>query len=202
MFDSLSRLCGSNRQSTGAHRRARPIRASLEALDDRIVPAPWYVDVLGDTIEKSSVISEVPIVCPKGITVKGNAMLKVNTPSSPLKFFDPEETGLTVWQYWRNKGALKGAAPLLALPDGIQIVDLRDHSDLGAGVWIKEVRKGTPFATGLFNGDVITAVEEAKTPTKAAFRKVLRRKLAEGRPLFFTVQRGDKILEVPIPTKD
>jgi S1-C subfamily serine protease len=52
-------------------------------------------------------------------------------------------------------------------------------------------------------GDVITAIDEKKTPTIEIFRRVLRRTLAEGGPLItFTVQRAGKTLEVTLPVKD
>lgn len=50
---------------------------------------------------------------------------------------------------------------------------------------------------------MITAVEEKKTPTTDIFRRVLRRKRAEGGPLItFAVQRLGKTLDVPIRVKD
>lgn len=79
---------------------------------------------------------------------------------------------------------------------------LRDKS-AAEGVRLKEVRKGSPFAAGLRAGDVITAVEDKETPTTEIFRRVLRRKLAEGGPILtITVRRAGKTLDVSIPVKD
>ena len=87
---------------------------------------------------------------------------------------------------------------------GIAAEDLpRRDKSAAAGVRLKEVRKESPFAAGLHSGDVITAIEEMKTPTTEIFRRVLRRKLAEGGPLLtFTVRRAGKTLDVPLPVKD
>ncbi len=78
----------------------------------------------------------------------------------------------------------------------------RDKLDT-ASVRLKDVRKDSPFASGLRVGDVMLAIDEKKTPTTEVFRRVLRRTLAEGGPLLtFTVRRAGKTLEVPIPVKD
>jgi hypothetical protein len=78
----------------------------------------------------------------------------------------------------------------------------REKSD-AEGVRLKDVRKDSPFASGLCAGDVITAFEEKKTPTTEIFRRLLRRKLAEGEPILtFTVRRAGKTLDVPIAIKD
>ena len=87
---------------------------------------------------------------------------------------------------------------------GLTAEDLppRDKSD-AKGVWLAEVRKDSPFASGLRTGDVITALEEKETPTTEIFRKLLRRKLSEGEPIItFTVRRAGKTLDVPIAVKD
>lgn len=82
-----------------------------------------------------------------------------------------------------------------ALPSG--------DKSVAKGARLKEVRKESPFAAGLRVGDVITAVEEKKTPTTEIFRRVLRRTLAEGGPIItFTVQRAGKTVDVAIPVKD
>ncbi len=156
----------------------------------------------GVTVENSAILSGGPIECPKGATVGKRSMLKASVPEFPVKFFDPEAVGLTVWQGYRNNGTW-GSAPLVALPDNISHFDPHAHSDPRVGVEIKNLGKGTPFAAGLRGGDIISAIDETKTPTKAMFRKILRRKLAEGGPLItFTVQRSGKSLDVPIPVKD
>ncbi|HEY7326291.1 MAG TPA: hypothetical protein VH592_01530 [Gemmataceae bacterium] len=87
---------------------------------------------------------------------------------------------------------------------GIAAEDLppRAKSDV-EGVRLKEVRKESLFSAGLRADDVITAIEEKKTPTTEIFRRVLRRKLAEGGPILtFTVRRAGKTLDVPLPVKD
>lgn len=87
---------------------------------------------------------------------------------------------------------------------GIAAEDLPLRDKMHAnGVRLKDVRKESQFAAGLRAGDVITAIEEKKTTTIEIFRRVLRRKLAEGGPLItFTVFRAGKTIEVPIPVKD
>jgi hypothetical protein len=156
----------------------------------------------GVTVENSAILSAGPIECPKGVTVGRRSMLKASIPEQPVKFFDIEAAGLTVWQVYRNNGNW-GRAPLIAAPDNITFSDPRARSDPRAGVEIKKIRKGTPFNAGLRGGDIVTAIDETKTPTKAIFRKILRRKLAEGGPLItFTVLRSGKTLDVSIPVKD
>jgi hypothetical protein len=135
----------------------------------------------------STIVAGRSIVVPKGTKIDNSAILKMNPPKSFVKFFDPEMVGLTVWQHYR---------------DG-KIVDILGIPVTGDGVWIKEVRKDSPFAASLNAEDVITAINEIKVPTKEIFRKVLRRKLAEGGPtLTFTVRRAGKTLDVPIAIKD
>lgn len=102
------------------------------------------------------------------------------------------------------------------VPDPLSFVKFFELADVGLngedlpargksaseGTRLKEVRKDSPFASGLRSGDVITALEDQKTPTTEIFRRVLRRKLAEGEPLLtFTVRRDGKTLEVPIAMK-
>jgi len=105
----------------------------------------------------------------------------INRRPNPLvKFFDPKDVGIIV-------------SPRLA-PQGHIVHD---------GIRVYEVRKGTPFADGLQTKDVVTAVGGTKTLSMETFRKVLRRKLAEGGPtLIFTVQRSGKTMDVPIPVRD
>lgn len=159
------------------------------------------------SVENAAILSGGPIVCQKGVSLGKRAILKSILPNFPVRFFGIDTAGLTVWQAYRNNGARRHAPPPLAFPDNINFHDIHAEPDLGAGVEIKEIRRKNPFALGLFvaglrTGDVITAIDENKTPTKEVFRKVLRRKLAEGRPLTFTVQRAGKTLEVPIAVKD
>jgi hypothetical protein len=87
---------------------------------------------------------------------------------------------------------------------GLTAEDLphREKADAD-GVLLKDMRKNSPFAAGLRKGDVITAVEDKKTPTIETFRRVLRRKLAEGGPsIILTLRRAGKSLDVSIPVKD
>jgi len=84
----------------------------------------------------------------------------------------------------------------------VEDVPSREKSD-ASGVRLKDLRRESVFTAGLRTGDVITAIEEQKTPTTDMFRRVLRRKLAQGGPsLTFTVLRAEKTLEVLIPIKD
>ncbi len=141
-----------------------------------------------------TILSEGSIVLPEGANLPGCAILSKGIPNCPVKFFDPALVGLTVWQLYRDGHPL---------PDGGQLVDDQERPALGDGVWIKEVRKDTPFAAGLRAGDVITAIGGTKTPSKDVFRKTLRRKLAEGGPILtFTVRRSGKTLDVSLPVKD
>lgn len=148
-------------------------------------------------VENTAIASEGSIVCPKGLSLGKRALITGNIPDWPVRFFDPEFAGLTVWQVYRNNGGMPDAPPLLALPDGSVFAGGVDKNpDLGAGVQVKKVRKGAPFAGGLHESDIVIAIDQEKTPSKESFRKVLRRKLAEGEPITtFTVRRTDKILE-------
>ncbi len=87
---------------------------------------------------------------------------------------------------------------------GLAAEDLVRRENSGAeGVRLQAVGKESPFAAGLHAGDVITAIEEEKTPTTEIFRRVLRRKLAQGGPLLtVTVRRSGKTMDVPLPVKD
>lgn len=145
-------------------------------------------------VTDSTIISGGPIVFPKGADVSNCSIISKGIPNSPVKFFESQTVGITVWQLYR------GNKPL---PDGTQILDEQRRPALGDGVWIKEVRKDSLLSTALRNGDIITAIEGSKTPSKEVFRKTLRRKLAEGGPtLSFTVRRGKETLDVIIPVKD
>ncbi len=100
-------------------------------------------------------------------------------PNRFVKFFDPAAAGLKV----------RGDEP--------------DNRQLREGVRIVEVGGESPFAGKLFAEDVITAIDEKKIPSMEVFRKILRRKLAEGGPIItFTVRREAKILDVLVPVRD
>jgi len=75
----------------------------------------------------------------------------LQTVQSPLK------AGPPVWQVDRKKGILRNEPPLLASSDGP----------------IMKVHKGRPFADGLHESDIITAIDKQQTPSKVRFRKVL-----------------------------
>jgi hypothetical protein len=108
------------------------------------------------------------------------SMISNGYPNGFVKFFHPWDVGISAWNVLDKKGQV--------VPDGTQIIKLRE---------------GTPFASKLRAKDLVTAIDETKTPTFEVFRKALRRKLAENIPtITFTVQRADKILEVPISLKD
>jgi hypothetical protein len=151
----------------------------------------------GVKVENTAIVSGGPIVCPKGLALGKRVLITGSIPDWPVKFFDPEFAGLSVWQVYRNNGTLPNEPPLLAFHDGLVFGGGVDKNpDLGAGVQIKKVRKGAPFADGLHESDIVIAVDKEKTPSKESFRKILRRKLAEGGPIItFTVRRTDKILE-------
>jgi len=102
-------------------------------------------------------------------------------------------------------------------PDPLAFVKFFELSDVGitaenftpreksepTGVRLKVVRKESPFAAGFRPDDVITAIEDKKTLTSEIFRRVLRRKLAEGGPILTcTVRRSGKTLSVPLLVKD
>jgi S1-C subfamily serine protease len=71
------------------------------------------------------------------------------------------------------------------------------------GICIKEVRKGTPFSSALQAEDVVTAIDGTKAASQEVFRRLLRKRLAQGGPrLTFTVRRGEKTAEVAVPVKD
>lgn len=87
---------------------------------------------------------------------------------------------------------------------GLTAEDLPRREKLNAkGTRLKAVRKESPFAHKLLPGDVVTGIDEKRVTTRETFRKLLRRKLAEGGPLLtFTVRRSGRKLQVPIAIKD
>lgn len=160
-------------------------------LESSLVIARGKVTLGGD-VSGCTIISGGCIVRPRGVNVSRCAMRSHEIPNV-VKFFDPSAAGLTVWQVDRDGHPI---------PDGNQLTK-HGQADSGDGLLIKEIRKGTPFAAGLRTGDLITAIGGTKTPSKEIFRKVLRRKLAEGGPILsFTVKRSGKPVDVPIPIKD
>jgi hypothetical protein len=96
-----------------------------------------------------------------------------------VKFFEFSDVGLTVSDHDQKEEPLQN------------------------GVRLKDVRKDSPFASGLRAGDVVTALDGTKATSPEVFRRLLRRKLGQGDPsLTFTVRRSGKTLDVPIPIKD
>jgi hypothetical protein len=91
---------------------------------------------------------------------------KQKVPLQTVKFFEPAQLGAEV-----------------ALADG--------------KVRVRKVKAGTPLAkAGLRAGDIVTALGETKVESVEAFRRTLRRKLAEGRTVV-KVRRGDRMVELP-----
>ncbi|HEY7156128.1 MAG TPA: PDZ domain-containing protein, partial [Gemmataceae bacterium] len=98
-----------------------------------------------------------------------------------------------------------GFVKFFELSDVGLTVSNRDQKDEPSrdGVRLKDVRKDSPFASGLRAGDVVTALEGTKATSPEIFRRLLRRKLGQGVPLLtFTVRRSGKTLDVPIPMKE
>jgi hypothetical protein len=102
-------------------------------------------------------------------------------------------------------------------PDPLAFVKFFELSDVGLivsdreqreepaldGVRLKDVRKGSPFASGLRAGDIVTALDETKVASIEDFRRQLRRKLAQGGPTInFTLQRSKETLKLSFPVKD
>jgi S1-C subfamily serine protease len=67
-------------------------------------------------------------------------------------------------------------------------------------VRVKEVAARKPFAeAGVQVGDVVAAMGDLTTDSPEAFRRVLRRRIAEGNDIVFKVRRGDRPLEITVP---
>lgn len=67
-------------------------------------------------------------------------------------------------------------------------------------VRITEVTAKMPFAvSGLEIGDLVTALGDRLTPSPDTFRRALRRRIAEGQGIQFTVRRGTRPLTVFVP---
>ena len=68
------------------------------------------------------------------------------------------------------------------------------------GVKVKHLGKDRPFAKQLRVGDVVTAIDRTASPTPEAFRRVLRKALANvGSDMVVSVMRDGKTVEVKIP---
>jgi hypothetical protein len=71
------------------------------------------------------------------------------------------------------------------------------------GVCIREVRKDSTFSPALQAGDVVTAIDGTKAASPEAFRRLLRKRLAQGGPwITFTVRRAGQTAGVAVPVKD
>jgi hypothetical protein len=148
-------------------------------IDDSLIIARGKV-TCPRTVNRSVILSENFIVIPERLQLY-QTVLSNGGPNGLVRFFNPGEVGLSIGDVLDQSGKL--------VPEG--------------GAWIHKVHEGTPFSSKLRAEDVITAIDGVKTPSRQIFRKVLRRKLAEGGPIMtFTVQRASKTLEVPIPVKD
>ena len=72
----------------------------------------------------------------------------------------------------------------------------------GKEVAVKVVTPGKPFARArLRSGDVLISVDGTSVPSPESFRRLLRRKLAEGKDATFKIRRGDKSLAIRVPCK-
>jgi len=70
------------------------------------------------------------------------------------------------------------------------------------GVRVRHLRKETPFAKALRVGDVVTAIDRARTPTPEVFRRVLRKALANvGSDMAVSIRRDGVTRGVKIPVE-
>ncbi len=89
---------------------------------------------------------------------------------------------------------------------GLGIIKFFDPAKAGievttgmGGVTVKKTVKDKPFAAVLREGDLVTAIGNAKVPSPDEFRRRLRAALAEGtRTITLTVNRSGKTLDVPV----
>jgi hypothetical protein len=87
---------------------------------------------------------------------------------------------------------------------GLKVTDRDGQGEaVRDGVWLKEVRKGTLFSSALQAGDIVTAIDGTKAASQEVFRRLLRKRLAQGGPrITFTVRRAGQTAEVAVPVKD
>ena len=100
---------------------------------------------------------------------------------------------------------LGGFVKFFELSDvGLTVSDRDQKEDpIQDGVLLKDVRKDSPFASGLRAGDVVTALDRTKATSPEVFRRLLRRKLGQGGPILtFSVRRGERTVDMSIPIKD
>jgi S1-C subfamily serine protease len=110
---------------------------------------------------------------PKGADVV-NSVIKENqpVPLGLVRFFDPAQAGIRV-------EAAK------------------------EGVRVKDAAVDKPFAqVGLKAGDIILTLGGTAVESPDSFRRLLRRKIAEGGQTVFKLRRGEKVLEIAVPLKD
>lgn len=123
-----------------------------------------------DATRDSVIVTVGPSGIPKKVDVS-RSVIRENepTPLGFVKFFDPADAGITV-------EAAEG------------------------GVRVKEVAVGKPFArAGLRAGDLITGVDDAVVVSPESFRRLLRRKLAEGKETLFKVRRAHQAVAITVP---
>lgn len=81
----------------------------------------------------------------------------------------------------------------------------RDKKDdlVRNGVYIKDIRRRSLFASKLQVGDVVMAIEEKRVTSIEQFRQLLRSQFAKESPdITFTIRRAGKTVDVPIAIKD
>lgn len=167
----------------------------IASLRNCILICDGDVEFLSGWNVKGLIVARGKVICKEGrfgncLIRSGHTLTLPNGKSIDLKDGTPDPFAFVKFFELADVGLAAEALPL------------REKSDL-EGVRLKDVGKESLFAAGLRRGDVITAIEEKKTPTTEIFRRVLRRKLAEGGPILtVTLRRSGKTLEVPFALKD
>jgi S1-C subfamily serine protease len=114
-----------------------------------------------------------------GVTVKRNGGGAVNALFSLIR--EKNTTGLDIIKFFDPAKA------------GIEVTPGK------GGVTVKKTHKDKPFAGILREGDLVTAIGDAKVPSPEEFRRHLRAALAEGtRTITLTVSRNGKSFAVPV----
>jgi hypothetical protein len=126
-----------------------------------------------DKLHNSLIVSLGTVQVPKDTDGKDTLIQeKEPNPLGFVKFFDPARAG----------------------------IEVRQAED---GVRVKTAFEGKRFArAGLKAGDLIAALDGEAIKDPESFRRLLRRKLAEGGASKLKVRRGEKTLEIPITWKD
>jgi hypothetical protein len=168
---------------------------SASFLSNCILICDGDVEFLSPPILKNLIVARGKVTCKQGqlrncVIQSGRTLRLLDGKTIDLKDGTPDPLAFVKFFELADVGLIAADAPAGEKPDA-------------EGVRLQDVSKKSPFATGLRRDDVVTAIEEKKTPTKETFRRVLRRKRAEGGPIItFTVRRAGKTLEVPIAVKD